>query len=80
MFFRVFGGDETCAVFGRGDAITTLKLFAQIGGSEAHLTGYVGNGHFGMVGQQVVSHLHADGVDILGKGHAVAKALSWSFR
>lgn len=75
MVFWVVGSDETSAVFGRGDTITALKLFAQIGGGEAHLTGYVSNGHFGMVGQQVVGQLHADGVDVLGKGHAVGKGV-----
>lgn len=68
LFF--VGGGEASAVFGRGDAIAALKLLAQVWSGEAHLASHISNSHLRMVGQQVVSHLHADSVDVLWEGHA----------
>ena len=74
IFFEVVG-NKGGAIFYRGDTIAALELLAQVGGCEAHLLSHVGDGHLGMVGQQVVRNLHADGVDILWKGHAIGKGV-----
>ena len=74
-FQVIIGGNEAGAVFSRGDAVAALELLAQVGGCEAHLLCHVGDGHLRMVGQQVVGYFHADGVDILWKGHAIGKGV-----
>ena len=74
-FQVIIGGNEAGAVFSRGDAVAALELFAQVGGCEAHLLCHVSDGHLRMVGQQVVGYFHADGVDILWKGHAIGKGV-----
>ena len=68
-------GVEAGTVFGRGDAIAAFELEAQVWGGETHFASDITNGHLGMVGQQVVSNFHANGVDVLGKTHAVGKSV-----
>ena len=55
-----------------GYAIAAFKLLAEVGGSEAHLTGNLGDGHLRMVGEEGVSLFHTDGIDELGEGHTVS--------
>ena len=58
-------------ILGGSDAVAALELLAQVRSSKAHFTGYVGNGHLGVIGEKVVGLLHTDGIDELGEGHAV---------
>ena len=63
---------QSGTVFGWSDAIAAFELLAQVRSRKAYLTGNLGNGHFRVIREEIISLLHADGIDELGKGHAVS--------
>ena len=59
------------SILGRCDAKVAFELLAKVGGSETHYAGYLSNGHVGTIGQQFVSFLQANRINVLGESHTI---------